>query len=320
VFAVLPALALALIAVRVRRSLPAGVDTPPPVVSADCGDQAVPPPPLRAYRTVLARPGWRLAVTGVLMYQVPFACVVAFGAVLAETLYGERPAAVELAFAVFFTASLLSRAVLAWRSPVRRKLPLFWLSAAATVVGLALLATGREPALLLVAMAVLGIPHGLTFPLALALSAAGVPRTELAWANAALMSVNSLAAVVTPGLLGVVAAMTGYRDMVAACLVPVLAFTAGFDAPGAADEREQAARLARATGARHESIEVTEKMVWQHLPEIVAAMDDGVRVWRARDFSPVQRIAALEEVAGQRVDDPARVVGTGLDIDVVIGH
>jgi asparagine synthase (glutamine-hydrolysing) len=55
---------------------------------------------------------------------------------------------------------------------------------------------------------------------------------------------------------------------------PVLAFTAGFDAPGSVDEREQAAAIARAVGARHEAIEVTEAMVWQHLPEIVAAMDD----------------------------------------------
>ena len=55
---------------------------------------------------------------------------------------------------------------------------------------------------------------------------------------------------------------------------PVLAFTAGFDAPGAADEREQAAAVARAVGARHESIEITETMVWRHLPEIVGAMDD----------------------------------------------
>jgi asparagine synthase (glutamine-hydrolysing) len=55
---------------------------------------------------------------------------------------------------------------------------------------------------------------------------------------------------------------------------PVLAFTAGFDAPGAADERAQAAAIARSVGARHEAIEVTEQMVWQHLPEIVATMDD----------------------------------------------
>lgn len=55
---------------------------------------------------------------------------------------------------------------------------------------------------------------------------------------------------------------------------PVLAFTAGFDAPGAADERAAAADIARALGARHETLEVTERDVWRHLPEIVACMDD----------------------------------------------
>ncbi len=55
---------------------------------------------------------------------------------------------------------------------------------------------------------------------------------------------------------------------------PVLAFTAGFAAPGAADERAAAGVVARALGARHETLEVTEAMVWRHLPEIVACMDD----------------------------------------------
>ncbi len=57
---------------------------------------------------------------------------------------------------------------------------------------------------------------------------------------------------------------------------PVLAFTAGFAHPGAADEREQASVVAKALGARHETIEVTEAMVWRHLPEIVACLDDPV--------------------------------------------
>lgn len=55
---------------------------------------------------------------------------------------------------------------------------------------------------------------------------------------------------------------------------PVLAFTAGFDIPGAADERAAAARLATAAGARHVTVSVTEADVWRHLPEIVGAMDD----------------------------------------------
>jgi asparagine synthase (glutamine-hydrolysing) len=55
---------------------------------------------------------------------------------------------------------------------------------------------------------------------------------------------------------------------------PVLAFTAGFDVPQAADERGHAATVAKAVGARHEAIEIREAMVWRHLPEIVACMDD----------------------------------------------
>jgi asparagine synthase (glutamine-hydrolysing) len=54
----------------------------------------------------------------------------------------------------------------------------------------------------------------------------------------------------------------------------VLAYTAGFASPGAADERVQAAAVAKAAGARHETLEITEGMVWRHLPEIVACMDD----------------------------------------------
>jgi asparagine synthase (glutamine-hydrolysing) len=53
-----------------------------------------------------------------------------------------------------------------------------------------------------------------------------------------------------------------------------LAFTAGFDVPGAADEREAAAALAKSVGARHETIEITEADFLRHLPEIVACMDD----------------------------------------------
>jgi len=55
---------------------------------------------------------------------------------------------------------------------------------------------------------------------------------------------------------------------------PVLAFTAGFDIPGTADERAAAAAAARAAGAQHETVTVDEAMVWRHLPEIVACMDD----------------------------------------------
>ncbi|TCH97461.1 asparagine synthase (glutamine-hydrolyzing) [Roseococcus sp. SYP-B2431] len=55
---------------------------------------------------------------------------------------------------------------------------------------------------------------------------------------------------------------------------PVMAFTAGFDVKGAADERAAARQAAAAAGAQHVEVQVTEEMVWKHLPEIVGAMDD----------------------------------------------
>jgi asparagine synthase (glutamine-hydrolysing) len=55
---------------------------------------------------------------------------------------------------------------------------------------------------------------------------------------------------------------------------PVLAYTAGFAVPGAADERQAACVTAKAAGAHHETIEISEAMVWADLPKIVAAMDD----------------------------------------------
>jgi asparagine synthase (glutamine-hydrolysing) len=55
---------------------------------------------------------------------------------------------------------------------------------------------------------------------------------------------------------------------------PVLAYTAGFSAAGAVDERAAAAAVAKAAGAHHETVTIGAAMVWQHLPEIVACMDD----------------------------------------------
>ena len=57
---------------------------------------------------------------------------------------------------------------------------------------------------------------------------------------------------------------------------PVRAFTASFDVREAADESEQARVMAQAAGARHEVLRIDAPMVWRHLPEIVACMDDPV--------------------------------------------
>lgn len=83
----------------------------------------------------------------------------------------------------------------------------------------------------------------------------------------------------------------------------VQAFSAVLDAAGAEAEAEATAAQAAAHGARHAPVRVTEADLWQHLPEIVAVMDDPaadhgiIATWflarRAR-----QEVAALLSGAG----------------------
>ena len=90
---------------------------------------------------------------------------------------------------------------------------------------------------------------------------------------------------------------------------PVLAFTAGFDVPGAADERMQARTMAKAAGACHFAIEISREMVWRHLPQIVAAMDDP-----AADYAIIPSWFLAREARSQ-----VKVVLSGEGGDEVFG-
>jgi asparagine synthase (glutamine-hydrolysing) len=57
---------------------------------------------------------------------------------------------------------------------------------------------------------------------------------------------------------------------------PVLAFTAGFPGTGAHDERIEAREAAKAVGAEHVEVSVTEADFLAHLPAIAACVDDPV--------------------------------------------
>ena len=79
---------------------------------------------------------------------------------------------------------------------------------------------------------------------------------------------------------------------------PVHALTAGFPGTDAADERDHARAVARAAGAKHEEIAVTEDDFWRELPAIAAAMDDP-----AADYAvvPTYLLARTARKAGLKV-------------------
>ncbi len=79
---------------------------------------------------------------------------------------------------------------------------------------------------------------------------------------------------------------------------PVHALTAGFPGTGVHDEREHAKDVARACGADHEEITITEDDFWRELPAIAACMDDP-----AADYAivPTYMLAQKAKESGLKV-------------------
>lgn len=218
---------------------PSGWEGRPGEITVDTGDARLvaPPPPqapasgpspgggLRSGLAVLLRtPGGRTALIMQLLYNMPFAAVTVFGALMARSEFGLDAAHGQLGFTTFFATSFLSRVVVARRSPVNAKTAVFVACIALTAAGLLLLAVGGPPADFFAAMALLGVPHGVIFPLALSLVASSSHHDQLGAANAGFFATTNLVTAVTPAILGVIASVSGYRVMSAATLVPVALF------------------------------------------------------------------------------------------------
>lgn len=170
------------------------------------------------------QPAFRLAVATMLTYQAPFVALVGFGGLLGHRVDHLSASGIELAFGVFFAVSLTVRALLAWRGNGSYRHVLLVASTLATVVGVGIVGVAHHPAVFLVGMAVLGFPHGATFPLASGVLAERTASVDLARANGRLMAVTSSVAVAVPFACGWLALAVGYRSMFLLLEVPVIAF------------------------------------------------------------------------------------------------
>ena len=173
---------------------------------------------------LLRQPAFRLALATMLTYQAPFVALLAFAGLLARHADGAGAAQAELGFAAFFGVSLCVRGAVVAASPLRHRRMALTGAAIATATGLVILASGHGYGFYLIAMAVLGAPHGLTFPVASAILADGVDQADLGRANARLMASTNVATVLIPVACGWLAAAAGYRIMFLAVELPVLVF------------------------------------------------------------------------------------------------
>lgn len=175
----------------------------------------------QSFRRIMSDPGFQVALFGQLLYAAPFAAIVVFGALMDRHDFHLSAAGTQIAFGVFFAVSFVVRSLLAWQSPIPHKIGLFRLSSALTLAGLIMLALSHGVAALLIAMAVLGVPHGLTFPLAMGLVAEDRSHSELAEVNAHLSAAVQAVNLGLPLVLGIGIDAVGYREMFLVLLAPV---------------------------------------------------------------------------------------------------
>jgi MFS family permease len=175
----------------------------------------------QSFRRIMSDPGFQVALFGQLLYAAPFVAIVVFGALMDRHDFHLSAAGTQIAFGVFFAVSFVVRSLLAWQSPIPHKIGLFRLSSVLTLAGLIILALSHGVAALLIAMAVLGIPHGLTFPLAMGLVAEDRSHSELAEVNAHLSAAVQAVNLALPLVLGIGIDAVGYREMFLVLLAPV---------------------------------------------------------------------------------------------------
>lgn len=108
-----------------------------------------------------------------------------------------------------------------WRPPGNLAGLLLRLAAIVTLSGIVMLGFGHSLVLLMVALAVLGIPHGLVYPVSLSLVARGTISPDLSKAKSVLFAAASCVSLVIPLVLGVFATYLGYREILFIIFIPV---------------------------------------------------------------------------------------------------
>lgn len=173
---------------------------------------------------VWARAGFRVAVYNNSMYNLPFAMLTAFGGIYAIRYFHVSNSIVYLLFSLFFTASFISRLYMAMR-PIKDIGKASILMSILTLIGVALMALSWNVATYAFALIILGIPHGLTYPISLILISRDSKDYERNLLNSAFSAIMTIIGVVTPMVLGIVAGLMGLRLMVIFVEVSVIILT-----------------------------------------------------------------------------------------------
>lgn len=157
-------------------------------------------------------PGFRTAVYLSLSYGIPFILITLYAGIFAKSVLGASLSDVTLYYTVFFSTSFLSRLTLSLKKNKAGMLIPVFLTMVLTLLGLGLVYISSEIIMFVFALALLGIPHGLSYPLSLLYLTRSYGPDERSSANSYFFSVNTIVMVAGPVIGGYSIQIIGFRE------------------------------------------------------------------------------------------------------------
>jgi len=171
--------------------------------------------------SVWTNPGFQASVYNNLAYGVPFYVLITFGGIYEVEQFHASLSLVTLLFSLFFLTSFLGRLYYSLKPPKRIRHHMT-LAVSLTVIGIIFMLTAKSLPVFIISLLVLGVPHGLTYPLSvLSLSRAFKPQQRNV-ANSYFFSINMLIGIILPLITGFFIDLVGFKDSFVGILLVVI--------------------------------------------------------------------------------------------------
>ena len=178
--------------------------------------------------SIIKERGFVIALLNIIGYNVPFAFLTTYGGLYGIHDFNESYSLVNLTFASFFATSFISRLFFSWKVPQFLKGLMIW-SVVMSSIGLAVIGFANSYLMLLIAFLILGIPHGLTYPLSVMTITRSFEEDRRNLANSYFFSILMLIGAAMPFISGEVIFLVGYREgfllIIPVILIILLALT-----------------------------------------------------------------------------------------------
>ncbi len=156
-------------------------------------------------------PGFKTAVYLNLSYAIPFLLITVFAGIYAHTDLNVSYSTVTLLYALFFATSFISRLALSVKRPSDSLWSIVALTMALTMAGLVVMYFSSSEIMFAFSLALLGIPHGLSFPVSLLFISRSYSPENRNAANSYFFSTMMLVSVASTVIGGLAIQSVGFR-------------------------------------------------------------------------------------------------------------